>query len=194
MNNAHNIPPKKKWHLRRGRILLNFTKFRAQTALAALLLVVFLGMSIVFYQLYYETRLGPAQPISFSHRVHAGDKQISCLMCHSDVASREKAGLPPVQTCMLCHTSIIIAHPEVQKVRAHFAQNEPVLWNKVFVVPDFVFFNHAAHIRRSVDCSRCHGNINRMDRVTQPEELTMGFCVRCHRQNKVSVDCYVCHR
>ena len=182
-------------HPRHGkRQLLSWPAFRTRAAIGTLALLVALGFTLAGYQLYYTSRLGPRQPIAFSHRVHATDKQISCLMCHTGVAAHEKAGLPPLETCMLCHSKVIITHPEVQKVRRHFAQNQPVLWAAVTYVPDFVFFNHAAHILRAVDCSQCHGTVNRMDRTTAPQVLDMGFCVTCHRQNQISHDCMVCHR
>ena len=179
----------------RRRIVLRWPVFRRQAAVAAVLLVLALGGTLLGYIYAFPSRLGPAQPISFSHRVHASYKQISCLMCHTGVAAHEKAGLPPLETCMLCHAKIIIHHPEVQKVRAHYEQNQPVVWAKVTSVHDFVYFNHAAHIARGVDCSHCHGAVNQMDRVTLPgQEIDMGFCVTCHRQNQVSHDCLVCHR
>jgi hypothetical protein len=31
-----------------------------------------------FYYFYPEEQIGPKQPISFSHRIHAGVKQINC--------------------------------------------------------------------------------------------------------------------
>ncbi|MBF0441563.1 MAG: cytochrome c3 family protein [Oligoflexales bacterium] len=153
-----------------------------------------MAITLIFYNYYYEWMLGPKQPISFSHLVHAGNKKVSCFFCHSDAKDHERASLPPIQTCMLCHSNIIITHPEVKKVREHFFEKKPVLWEKVTDIPDFVFFNHAAHIGRAVDCSVCHGNINKMDRIVMKENITMGFCVTCHKKNNISHDCLICHR
>jgi hypothetical protein len=147
-----------------------------------------------FYHFHYQRQIGPAQPVSFSHRVHAGDKEISCFVCHAEVAGGSRAGVPPVQTCMLCHEKVIITHPEVEKVRKHYFRGEPIEWLQVYDVPEFVFFNHEAHVRRQVDCGTCHGNVKAMDRLIPAQDFTMGFCVQCHRDNQVSHDCFMCHR
>lgn len=45
----------------------------------------------------------PAQPIAFSHRLHAGDLQVQCQYCHSGAERSRHAGIPAVSTCMNCH-------------------------------------------------------------------------------------------
>jgi hypothetical protein len=141
----------------------------------------------------YPADLGTRQPISFSHRVHAGKKEISCLMCHPHVTTRAVAGIPPLETCMLCHSRIAVHYPEIEKVRAHFDQNEPVLWNRVAYIPDLVHFNHGVHLTAGVDCSRCHGDVKAMDRIVLHRKFIMGFCIQCHRENNASQDCFTCH-
>ena len=105
-----------------------------------------------------------------------------------------RAGVPALETCMLCHKRIIITHPEIRKLRALYDQRVPVEWVKVYELPEFVYYDHESHIRRQVDCGGCHGDVQAMDRLVPPRELTMGFCVQCHRDNKVSHDCLKCHR
>ncbi len=165
---------------------------------AALVIVVCLAALLPLaaggFYLYYPSRIGPPQPISFSHRVHAGDKRISCLFCHEGSLDTPRAGVPPLQTCMLCHERVIITHPEIVKLRRHWEAKQPVEWVRVNDVPDFVFFNHSLHLRKGVDCGRCHGDVAAMDRVDMPWALTMGFCVQCHRDNNISHDCLICHR
>ncbi|WP_243438490.1 cytochrome c3 family protein [Fundidesulfovibrio soli] len=141
-----------------------------------------------------EAPLGPIQPLPFSHRVHAGVKTLSCLMCHNTVQASAHAGIPPVETCMLCHSRIIITYPDIQALRAHYYDRIPLLWNRVNILSDFVKFNHSQHINRSVDCGHCHGDVKSMDRIKPPQEFRMGFCMTCHKAYNATHDCFTCHR
>ncbi|MFA5515027.1 MAG: cytochrome c3 family protein [Desulfuromonadales bacterium] len=161
----------------------------AAMAIALLLLLILWG-----YRWYFPQRIGPEQPVAFSHRVHVDVKKISCVLCHDQVMHTANAGIPAMETCMLCHARVIITHPQIQKVREHYFRGEPILWEKVYETPDFVYFNHALHLNRSIDCSRCHGNVSLMDRIELAQPLTMGFCISCHREYKATVDCFTCHR
>ena len=145
--------------------------------------------------LYYRVPpVGKAQPIPFSHRLHAGDKQIACFFCHTGAMATERAGVPPLQTCMQCHQRIIVDYPPIQDLRRHYLQGIPVEWERVNDVPDFVYFDHQVHLMRGVDCGTCHGDVKAMDRIVPAHELNMGFCVQCHRDNGASHDCLMCHR
>lgn len=149
---------------------------------------------VYYYHVQNPRRHGLAQPIPFSHRFHAGQKLIGCFMCHPGAMDSPHAGVPPAQRCMLCHERIIVTFPAIQDLRGHVERDEPILWRRVFSIPDYVYFSHERHVRSGVDCSRCHGDVRAMDRVVQPREFTMGFCVQCHRDNTVSHDCLRCHR
>ncbi|MFQ6132393.1 MAG: cytochrome c3 family protein [Armatimonadota bacterium] len=138
--------------------------------------------------------IGPEQPLPFSHRVHAGDKQISCLFCHAFADRGPRAGIPALATCLLCHERIIPEFPPIQELRTHYANGRPVEWVKTSEMPDFVYFNHQMHVRKGVDCGRCHGNVKAMDRILAVHEFSMGFCVDCHREEQASDDCLICHR
>ena len=82
-------------------------------------------------------------------------------------------------------------------------QAEPIAWVRVHNLPDFAYFDHRAHFGAGVDCQRCHGPVETMERVRQIEDLSMGFCVNCHRQVEgtrladrevhPSIDCATCH-
>jgi hypothetical protein len=135
----------------------------------------------------------PAQPIAFSHAVHAGDARLSCEMCHSSARRSPFAGIAPVERCMGCHRVVATEHPEVVKVRRFWERGTPIPWTKVYVLPRFVHFDHEAHLRADVGCSTCHGRVDRMDRVARVNDLTMGWCVDCHRARGASDDCLVCH-
>lgn len=137
---------------------------------------------------------GPSQPIPFSHRLHAGNKGISCLFCHPDADRSASPGMPQVDKCLLCHNVIIPDFPPIRKLRAYRDRNQGVPWQRVNLVPDFVFFNHQIHLARGKDCGDCHGDVKEMDRITEAHRLDMGFCVNCHKANGASTDCNTCHR
>jgi len=160
-----------------------------------------LGLSLVLglimlylYYLYPQQRLGPAQPIPFSHRVHAGVKQINCRFCHPFVDRSQKAGLPSLEKCFFCHKYIIPKHPQLLKEKEHYDRNDPVPWVRIFFVPDYVKFRHQPHIAvAKLQCGACHGSVAAMDRLL-PVNLQMGFCIGCHKKLKAQLDCWLaCH-
>jgi nitrate reductase gamma subunit len=124
----------------------------------------------------------PAQPIAFSHRLHAGVNQIPCLYCHFAAERSRHAGIPALNVCMNCHAQIRLASAELQKLKEAVAQNRPVRWIKIHNLPDFVYFNHSQHVTvAKLACQRCHGPVETMERVAQQAPLTMGWCIGCHR-------------
>ena len=48
----------------------------------------------------------PAQPIFYSHKVHAGVNQINCLYCHAGAEKSRQAMIPSTNICMNCHKQI----------------------------------------------------------------------------------------
>ncbi|HEV8286936.1 MAG TPA: c-type cytochrome [Chitinophagaceae bacterium] len=157
----------------------------------------------------------PKQPIYYSHKVHAGLNQISCLYCHGNAWESKHAAIPSVNVCMNCHKSIqsyekgpklydeageeINGTLEIQKLYkyAGFDPTNAAKWNpsmakqvewvKIHNLPDHVFFSHAQHVRAGkVQCQTCHGPITEMDEVKQFSELSMGWCINCHRETKVN--------
>jgi predicted CXXCH cytochrome family protein len=160
--------------------------------IAVLLLVV--AAALIYFDFPYPVGLGPRQPIPFSHRVHVHTKRLSCFMCHTEAARSSRAGIPPLETCLLCHARIIRTHPYIAKLRDHYARNQPVIWERVNWLPEFVYFNHSMHIQRGIDCSRCHGDVSSMDRVLKARKFEMGFCISCHKENRATHDCFTCHR
>lgn len=136
---------------------------------------------------------GPAQPIPFSHRVHATTKQISCFFCHPYAGSSSNAGIPPVEKCLLCHNVIASQFAPIRKIKVYDLRKKGIPWVRVVKLPDFVHFSHQVHIAAGRDCGDCHGNVKAMDRVRLPRTINMDFCTACHRKNNVSVDCFICH-
>jgi cytochrome c551/c552 len=156
----------------------------------------------------------PVQPIYFSHKVHAGINQVNCLYCHGAAWESKQAAIPSVNVCMNCHKAVtsyvkgpklydengneINGTAEIAKLFEYAGfdpQNalawdpskaKPIEWIRIHNLPDHVYFNHSQHIRAGkVQCQTCHGEITAMDEVKQFSELSMGWCVNCHRETKV---------
>jgi nitrate reductase gamma subunit len=215
----------------------------------------------------------PVQPIAFSHRLHAGEMQITCLYCHHEAEAGPHAGIPAASICMNCHRSVtttgeerraafelakqeekravpvlgastvgLLASPlgqgpplaasavipgrterrpirttvsaELEKLYEALGLNDklqsdparpavPIRWVKVHNLPAYTHFDHRAHVSAGVECQHCHGPVETMERVRQVEDLSMGWCVQCHRDvNRDGVagkpvhasnDCTTCH-
>lgn len=156
----------------------------------------------------------PVQPIYYSHKVHAGINQINCQYCHSSVTESKHATIPSVNVCMNCHKAIntyekgpklyddngdeVNGTAEIEKLYKYAgfdpknaaawnpSKSKPIEWVKIHNLPDHVYFNHSQHVKTGkVQCQSCHGEITAMDEVKQVSELSMGWCVNCHRQTKV---------
>jgi hypothetical protein len=139
----------------------------------------------------------PQQPIAFMHTVHVGIDSIPCAYCHFSTNISEEAGIPPVGTCMGCHrfvsgTSEAFAL-EIGKLMEFWADSTAIPWERVHSVPEFVQFTHKPHIRAGVSCAVCHGDVAEMEQVTRVAPLTMGWCVKCHRDQGAPDDCATCH-
>ncbi|PKP31150.1 MAG: hypothetical protein CVU00_12975 [Bacteroidetes bacterium HGW-Bacteroidetes-17] len=137
-------------------------------------------------QQYYE----PEQPIAFSHKIHAGQNKIDCLYCHSTATKSMHAGIPSTQLCMNCHTVVksgkITGTEEIAKIYKSLETQTPIEWIKVHNVPDHVFFSHAQHVEvGKISCNECHGPVETMDRMMQVSDLSMGWCIDCHRTREV---------
>jgi menaquinone reductase, multiheme cytochrome c subunit len=134
----------------------------------------------------------PVQPIPYSHALHVGQLGLDCRYCHNTVEKADFAAVPPTETCMNCHISIRSNSPLLKPLRESYGKKliagddpakagKPVPWVRVHDLPDYVFFNHSAHVNAAISCVECHGNIDRMETVYQKEPLNMAWCVQCHR-------------
>lgn len=129
----------------------------------------------------------PKQPISFSHKLHAGEYQIDCNYCHTGVNRGKSAHIPSANICMNCHGVIKKESPEIQKIYAAIEKDQPIEWVRVHNLPDLAYFNHAQHVNvGGLECQSCHGEIEKMEVVQQKSSLTMGWCIDCHRQTDVN--------
>lgn len=147
------------------------------TAPLYLVLLVWLGGSPKTTDVGYQ----PVQPVAFSHALHAGELGLDCRYCHTTVEQAAFAAIPPTQTCMNCHAQVRANSPKLISVRESYATGRPIPWVKVHDLPDYVFFDHSAHVTRGVACVSCHGRVDRMEVVTQVQPLSMGWCLDCHR-------------
>jgi len=153
----------------------------------------------------------PVQPIYYSHKVHAGINQINCQYCHIGVYQGKQATLPSVNVCMNCHMAIneykgekmftesgeeVNGTQEIEKLYKYAgfepgkpwdaSKAKPIEWVRIHNLPDHVYFNHAQHVKAGqVACQTCHGEIQKMGEVKQQNDLSMGWCINCHRETKV---------
>jgi hypothetical protein len=136
----------------------------------------------------------PAQPIEFSHAIHAGSYGIACQYCHAEARRSSFAGLPSVARCMGCHKIVAAqGNPEVQKLHQYWTKREPIPWVRIHKLAGFVHFPHKRHVQAGLPCQSCHGAVETMQRVAQVAPLTMGWCVSCHAERQAPLDCVVCH-
>lgn len=143
----------------------------------------------------YNKGYAPDQPIAFEHSLHVGTNKIQCQYCHNQVERSKHSNIPALSTCMNCHIQVATDKPEIQKLREAYEAGTSVQWVRVHMLPDFVHFNHNAHIAKGVNCQTCHGPIETMKKVEQFADLSMGWCINCHRQpeNKAPINCSTCH-
>ncbi len=137
----------------------------------------------------------PDQPIWFSHKIHAGDYKIDCQYCHSGASQGKNAWIPAVSVCMNCHKGIQegtqTGTKEISKIYAAYDNNVPIEWVRVHSLPDLAYFNHKQHVVvGNLECQECHGPIEEMDVVKQYSNLSMGWCINCHRTKEVDSDLY----
>ena len=121
------------------------------------------------------------QPVQFSHLHHVGGMGLDCRYCHTSVEKSSFAGIPPTKTCMNCHSQIWTNAQILEPVRASFRTDTPLNWNRVYDLPNFVYFNHQIHIKQGVGCNVCHGPVDKMPLMYQATSLLMEFCLDCHR-------------
>ncbi len=142
---------------------------------------------------YYATpkaqRVGyqPNQPIPYDHQLHVEQLGLDCRYCHSFVEHSGHANVPTANTCWNCHKAVKTDSPKLEPLRRAVDTNyenydgQPIKWVRVHKSPDYVYFNHSAHVNRGISCQSCHGDVNKMEVVYQAESHSMGWCLDCHR-------------
>lgn len=173
-------------------IFTHYIKFRP------LHLVLLLGASVFIVKILVEDAVAigrsqgysPDQPIKFSHEVHAKQNKIDCKYCHNISEISKSAGIPSTNVCMNCH--IIVREGansgsfEINKIIASNNTMKAIEWIRIHKLPDHVFFSHSQHVNAGkIECKTCHGEVEGMNRVVQYSDLSMGWCVNCHRETEV---------
>ncbi len=147
----------------------------------------------------------PAQPIKFSHKLHAGINKIDCKYCHVGAEKGKASVIPSLNICMNCHMAVSegpeYGTTEIAKIydavgwdaeKGKYIEDyeqKPIEWIKIHNLPDHVYFNHSQHVKvGGIECQKCHGSIEEMDEVYQHAPLSMGWCIDCHRETKVNFD------
>ncbi|HUN75170.1 MAG TPA: cytochrome c3 family protein [Steroidobacteraceae bacterium] len=131
----------------------------------------------------YNTQVSftPPQPVPFSHKHHVSGLGIDCRYCHDSVEFSKNAGMPPTETCMSCHSQIWTHAAILAPVRRSLAEGTRLRWEAVYVLPDYVYFDHSIHIAKGVGCTECHGPIGDMPLTYKASTLYMSWCLDCHR-------------
>ncbi|MEM6329176.1 MAG: cytochrome c3 family protein [Planctomycetota bacterium] len=139
-----------------------------------------------------NTGYAPDQPVPFSHKLHAGELKMDCRYCHNTVDKAAHAAVPSNNVCLNCHTGLgpdgaavkTAVHAQSLKllnVRMSATTGDPVEWERIHDLADYVYFNHSIHVNKGVGCVECHGRIDKMDVVYQDQALSMSWCIECHR-------------
>lgn len=192
-------------------------KYKRYVGIAGLVIVLSLIVSLfqAGYSIGVVENYQPSQPIAFPHDIHAGKNGIDCKYCHNSVEKSKSASLPTVNVCMNCHKQIVGAGEQVAKIQKIYdaagwdgnqytGKTKEIIWNKVHVLPDHVYFNHSQHVVvGGVDCKQCHGDMTKQNEavkvmpvselnkiegnvvLTKPT-LTMGWCIECHAEKEIS--------
>jgi Cytochrome c7 and related cytochrome c len=172
----------------------------------------------------------PRQPILFRHtrmagapvwqtnekgeKVNAGGFGIPCVYCHTMPYKGRHSTVPSTAVCMNCHSTVGLNKEWVLKMKEYWDRGEPISWVKVHDLPDFVYYDHAAHLNAKdaqgrpllpladaqgkpmVVCENCHGKVEAMEIVSVQNAFNMQWCLDCHRKPEMnaSSDCVTCHR
>ena len=187
--------------------------------LGAVLLVALVFLGLASWSRRPAQAEPSVQPIAFPHNVHVQTYKLDCQYCHTDARRSEFAGLPSVTRCMGCHKITAADRPEIRKLAEYAAKSQPIPWQRVNVMPEFVYFPHKAHLRAELRCQTCHGPVETMTTFSAPRTgrqlsndllnlvglrpaqppLTMGWCIDCHRDQNAKrgthapLDCVTCH-
>ena len=172
----------------------------------------------------------PRQPILFRHtrmagapvwqtnekgeKVNVGGFGIPSVYCHTMAYKGRHSTVPSTAVCMNCHTSVGLNKEWVLKMKDYFDRGEPIPWVKVHDLPDFVYYDHAAHLNAKNEkgepkipnrdaqgspinqCEACHGKVEQEEIVRVQVNFNMQWCLDCHRkpEMKAATDCVACHR
>jgi cytochrome c7-like protein/class III cytochrome C family protein len=158
--------------------------FLIKLAFLALLVLTFIGVAgwRALTSEAHAVNEAVEQPVPFSHKHHVGDVGLDCRYCHADVETQAFAGIPPISTCMTCHSKLFTDQPVLAPVVKSWQSGIPLRWERVHQLPDFVYFDHSIHVAKGVGCESCHGRVDTMALETRTQDLSMKWCLSCHRE------------
>ncbi|MBK1790405.1 cytochrome c3 family protein [Persicirhabdus sediminis] len=165
----------------------NLVPFQIAGSVACIALGVAAGFA--YYATPKAQRVGyqPDQPIPFDHALHVTQNGIDCRYCHSFVEESGHANVPTADTCWKCHQHVQTENPKLEPLRAAVDESyagytgKPIEWVRIHKAPDYVYFDHSAHLNRGISCVSCHGQVDEMRKVWHDKSLSMDFCLECHR-------------
>jgi hypothetical protein len=186
----------------------SFLDYFLKIRLPIILFVVLASLTFTYYISRAErdgVGYQPEQPIPYSHKLHAGIMGIDCQYCHTGASKSRHAMVPPVNTCMNCHSVARKNKPDIIRLTQYYNEGKMMPWKRIHKVPDYAYFNHSVHVNKGIECQTCHGNIQEMDVVKQVNSWTMNNCISCHRNaptrlpniagiKKGPENCFACHR
>ena len=165
---------------------------RCRLACLALILAGATGLAQRPSQQPGQPASAPQQPIPYSHKQHLALGQ-QCKDCHAMPDPGESMGIPAASKCMTCHQSIKRESPAMKEIASYAGQKKPIPWVRVYQIPSYVIFSHKHHLEAGAKCDTCHGEVAQRERLFRETDMSMAGCMDCHRANKASVDCALCH-
>ncbi len=149
---------------------------------------------------------------------HAGTPPASiCMNCHQFVtAGWDQVKIEEKQALEEKRDLQIPVSSELRKLYAAIGfntdtmrydesrQEQPIAWVRIHNLPAFTYFDHRRHVNAEVACQQCHGPVETMEKISQESDLSMGWCVNCHRDvntgtlpdligRHASTNCAACH-
>ena len=155
---------------------------------------------LIFFLVYLASSSGNdiTQPIRYNHKTHIETAGLTCTDCHTSVLSSSNASIPSLEVCSTCHSEQPISESaEEKKVLEFVKKGEVIPWQRIYRVPDHVYFSHRRHVTKAgLECKTCHGDVPEFTKpvASQFLPITMENCMKCHRENNVTNDCLACHR
>lgn len=124
----------------------------------------------------------PNQPVEFSHKVHSGDYEMKCVFCHYESEISSFSAVPTTFSCIVCHVAIKEESDKVKPIIESYDNQRPIKWIRLHKLSEHTHFNHYTHVLSGIDCASCHGEVEKMEKTSKTRDLTMEFCLNCHRE------------
>lgn len=136
---------------------------------------------------------GRSEP-SFPHRVHVVDHRLDCTFCHAGARANDEPGMPPPELCAACHDIIDKQKPPERRIAAFYDGGRYRTLADA-TLPADVRFSHRAHVTGAkIDCTGCHGDIDRQEEVPVAPLVRKSECMDCHASYGKSNACSECHQ